>query len=354
MRPKPAFLCAALAAAAPAQAVVVTVPARQDATLYEDPSGALANDRGPSIFVGRNAFAEARRALLDFDVVAAVPLGAHVIGAELRLDVVQSVAVADTPVWVHRVTAPWTEGTSFASGPGGAGTQAQAGDTTWVYREYPTLRWAAVGGDYEAQPSAVGAMPTFGPFSIQGPGLLADVRAFAAGAPNHGFLLRTDEVGVQDARRLHGLQSPQVSQRPVLQIAYVPIGAAADVGVGCAGPGKQAPQQSVLGAPVRGGAVTLQIAQGTAQAPAITLAGLSVAATPLLAQPGCAYWLDMFPWTLIGPTTLDGQGQRSAAFAIPQENWLLGLTLSLQSLAYDPSNPPTQLAFSNATLVVIG
>ena len=354
MRPYHAFLTAALAAATPAQAVIVAVPASRDATLYEDPGGALANDRGQSIFVGRNAFAEARRAVLAFDVQAAVPQGAQVVEAQLLLDVVQAVALGPTPVFVHRLTAAWTEGTSVASGPGGAGTQAQPGDTTWVYREYPTTRWAALGGDFEAQPCATGLMPVFGPFSIQGPGLLADVRALAAGAANHGFLLKTDELGVQDARRLHSQQSPQAGQRPVLRITFVPPGRSGDFGVGCAGPGKQALQQTLLGAPVRGGAATVQVSQGSPQSPTLTLVGLSLAPEPLLAQPGCAYYLDMFPWTLIGPATLDAQGQRSDTFAIPQESWLLGLSLSLQTVAYDPANPPSLLAFSNATLVVIG
>src|SRR4029453_9619768 len=61
-----------------ARAGTVVLVARRDATLIESASGSLANGAGPFLFAGRTSQSSEsiRRAVLAFDVAAAVPRGA--------------------------------------------------------------------------------------------------------------------------------------------------------------------------------------------------------------------------------------------------------------------------------------
>jgi hypothetical protein len=60
----------------------------KDGTLIENPAGALSNGSGPGFFAGRTSSTSGsiRRAVLAFDVAAAVPRGSTVTRAVLRLN----------------------------------------------------------------------------------------------------------------------------------------------------------------------------------------------------------------------------------------------------------------------------
>jgi hypothetical protein len=57
----------------PAGADVVSIPASQDNTLFEDVAGALSNGAGEELFSGNTSDQGVRRAVIAFDVAAAIP-----------------------------------------------------------------------------------------------------------------------------------------------------------------------------------------------------------------------------------------------------------------------------------------
>lgn len=350
-----AISLAALAAGLAAQSVQVTIPCAQDATLYQDPLGQLANDRGQSVFIGKNGFGEIRRALLKFDVAAFVPPDAHVLSAQLRMTIQRTVQITDAPTTLHRVTTPWTEGTTAAPAPGGDGTQARLGDTTWVYNEFATSSWTTPGGDFDPEVSASGPIGFTGTY-VLGPALRmnADVQSWARGAANHGWILRTDELTIQDARRLGARESTTASVRPSLVVTYLPKGNTQNRGVGCLGSNGQPLRQALVGAPLLGNAVTLQVTQGPANQATATMVGATFAPTASEVVPGCPYELDQVPFTWIGPTALDAAGTVSYPFTLPLDPVLIGFCLSLQSVAADPARVGAPFVFSNGTVLVFG
>ncbi len=205
-------VAAALAGAPTAEIVLEPI---QDGTLYEDPNGALANGAGPRIFAGRNSQGAIRRALVQFDVASAVPTGAVVERAELVLTIEMGSA---TEMTIHRVLAAWGEGDSIASGGGGGGAPAEPDDATWIHTFYDDAFWAVAGGDFAAAPSATAEIVP-GPNAIAADDLLADVRAWAAGQAQHGWIVVGDESAISSARRIG---SREGAAPPELRLVVAP------------------------------------------------------------------------------------------------------------------------------------
>ena len=115
------FALLLLLAPALATANTVLIEAGRDATLIEEPNGALANGSGPLFFVGRTNRAQnsVRRGLVYFDVAAALPQDARVESARLTLYMSPSPNSASGRIGLHRLLADWGEGASSASGGGG-------------------------------------------------------------------------------------------------------------------------------------------------------------------------------------------------------------------------------------------
>lgn len=218
------LLCAGAAAAQPAPQLA-TLTASADATLIEDPTGALANGAGINTFTGRIApsgGSTLRRTLIRFDL-GSIPRGAVIRTASLRLSLTRSRFAGDLPVSVHRVTAAWTEGPS--SSAQGIGEASQPGDATWIHRSKPTLLWAAPGGDFIAAASAtriVGA--TGGAYDwSSNAGLVADVQAWLdTPAVNHGWIVLGFEGGGTSAKGFAARETASPGDRPTLTIAYDP------------------------------------------------------------------------------------------------------------------------------------
>ena len=346
----------ALAATASAQRQTVTIACSEDATLYEDPAGQLTNDGGSSVFAGKTAFGEIRRALLKFPTTA-IPADAVVIDARLTLGLIQTPSLNQDPISIHRVSSAWTEGTTAAPSPGGGGTAAATGDTTWVYREYPSVRWANLGGDFVAQPSATTTVGYFQNSTFtMGPsaGMNADVQAWARGEPNHGWIVRVDETQLQIARRLGSRTNTNATLRPRLVVTYVPAGGAVQQGNGCAGSQAAPLLQTITGTPLRGAPITLNVSQGSPNAPALTMLDyrLTTSATDFVT--GCPFELESFPFDNFGIAFLNGAGASSYALTIPNAAYLLGFSLAFQTIAFDQAFLPSQLVLSNGSLIVIG
>jgi hypothetical protein len=208
--------------AAGASAEMVIVPCAADNTLIESATGALSNGSGPAVFVGRNSQAQGsrRRALLEFDVAAAVPSGVIVTHAELSLTLTPSNPQATIEIGLHRVLAAWGEGASTAGG--GSGAPAASGDATWLHRFYDASFWEDPGGDYLAGASATLEVGDAGAFSWGStPAAIADVQAWVDFPDsNHGWLLLGGEDAPTTAKRFASREAEDPASRPQLLVEY--------------------------------------------------------------------------------------------------------------------------------------
>ena len=172
--------------------------------------------------------------MLRFDLTGALPPGAVIISAQLELFVDQTSASQPTNATVHRVTAPWLEGSAVAPSGGGSGAPSVTGESTWIHRNYPNGLWANAGGDFVAAPSFAFSLPLSGQtISDPSPGLIADLESWLANpASNHGWLIKTDESEASTARRCWSREA--ASGQPSLTITYLTPGEVAQYGPPCA------------------------------------------------------------------------------------------------------------------------
>lgn len=207
------------------QADQITLTPVRDTSLSEDDDN-YSNGAGPFAFIGTTAGGR-RRALLKFDL-SVLPAGAQIISAQFKFHVDKNGAGSgvDSAV-LHRVLAPWDEGSSFATGGGLA--QASASDATWRYRVYgtppaiPRVEWSVLGGDFAPSASATISMTSVGFYTFSStPALLADVQGwYLNSTANHGWALLGPEDGrSQTARRIASRESSVVANRPNLIIDY--------------------------------------------------------------------------------------------------------------------------------------
>lgn len=231
---KLALAATALSAAVAAQTTVTIAPDK-DTTLYESTNGSLANGGGDSIFcgvVGLNGGFGKRRALMHFDVAGQIPAGSRVLSVEFDIFSAQSTAFLPIPTYMHRVTQDWSEGSVVAPGAGGAGGQSAPGETTWLHTNYPNSNWTNAGGDFDPTPSFVFDLASIGPTTATvDPGMVADVQSWLDNpAGNFGWLMKTDEVFPQTARRLYSREFGSVP--PSITVTYLSPGQAGTYGTG--------------------------------------------------------------------------------------------------------------------------
>ena len=348
------MFCAA--ATATAQRQTVTILCTEDATLYEDAAGTLANDAGSSVFAGKNAFGEIRRTLLKFPMTA-IPANSVIVEARVTIGLIQTTSLNQDPISIHRVTSAWTEGATSAPSPGGGGATAANGDTTWVHREYPSTRWSNLGGDFVAQASAASTIGFFqNSVFTMGPsvGMNADVQSWVGGQPNNGWMLRVDETQVQIARRFASRTNSNSTLRPRLIVTYVPAGGTTQQGNGCAGSQPLPLLQTITGTPLRGAPINLAVTRGTPNAPALTMLDFRLTPTPSDFVPGCPFELEAFPFDNLGLQFLNGSGASNLSLTIPNAAYLLGFSLAFQTIAFDTAFLPSQLVLSNGSMIVIG
>jgi len=213
-----AILLLGVTAAAPD---VVIIEADRDATLIEDPDGSLANGAGPALFAGRTAQSahSVRRAILHFDVAAALPARAVIEAASLSLHLNPSNAVPSR-LRLHRVLEEWGEGDSSSSGGGGA--PSGPGDVTWIHTFWDTEEWIRSGGHFVGRASAELEADEPGLYTWESTKYLtSDVRIWkAAPAQNFGWILIGDETTSQTAKAFASREHPDSTLRPVLEITY--------------------------------------------------------------------------------------------------------------------------------------
>lgn len=209
-----------LSPAALARAETVRVEADRDATLIEHADGALASGAGPFLFSGRTnqGSGSVRRALVRFDVAAAVPEKAVIERAVLVLSVTPGNPGASA-VRLHPVLDGWGEGASSSGGGGGA--PAQPGDATWIHTFHDVEFWPHNGGRFLGIPSAEGIVDLPGVYRFESDALLRDVRVWTRRPDaNHGWIVVGDETARQTAKAIASREHPDPSLRPALEITY--------------------------------------------------------------------------------------------------------------------------------------
>ena len=345
---RPFLVLALLAAPAALTAqATATIPCAADNTLYETIAGDASNGAGTSLFVGMTATATKRRAVLRFDVAAALPAGAKVLAATLQFQVLQTTAGAPIPMTGHRLLQAWGEGTSVAPGSGGGGAPATTGDATWLHTFYPGSTWTTPGGDYVATPTVFGTMPSLGSFTtVPTRGAAADVQWWLDNpSSNHGWLLRTDELLASTAHRLASREA--ASMQPALTVTYLLPGQNGTWGTGCAvGAGPFAAAFS--GTPSGGN--TVQIVKTNAPATTVGADFFALALDPLGLPllPGCSALLPLAEILPGSAFVTDAGGNATTSLAIPAG--FPGYLIACQAVALD--NNPLGFVVTNAALTV--
>ena len=225
--------CVGAAVLAPAwvSGDVVTIGPSKDNTMYAD-SGTWSNALGPGLYVGSNTAGWSRRALLAFDVVGAVPAGSTITEVTLTLRSTRAHG-STNPIRMHRLTANWGEGTSFAPDPAGSGTTATVGDATWSHRFWDAAPpggsggtlWAVEGGDF--------VQPVSSTVNVSGTGayvwpstatLVADVQGMLDNpASNFGWVLIANEALLSSAKRFASREyTTNTAYRPRLTVTFTP------------------------------------------------------------------------------------------------------------------------------------
>ncbi len=208
-------------AATAVYAEMVHIPADRDTTLIEDPDGALANGSGPAFFAGRTNQAAfgIRRALIHFDVAAALPENALIDRAFLSL-YQNSNNVAPSAVSLHRVLDDWGEGGSFAAGGGGA--PAEPGDATWLHTFWNDQFWVQEGGHFIPHASATEVVEGTDFYTWQSTvHLVNDVRLWLhAPQQNFGWLVMGDEDISGSVKRFDSREGQEDGRHPVLTVEY--------------------------------------------------------------------------------------------------------------------------------------
>lgn len=338
----------ALAVIAPAQNQTVLVPAAKDNTLFQNPFGAISNGAGPGMFAGNTATGSMRRALVAFDIAGAIPAGATIRSAELRLEM-DMTASGPIPISLHTVLQDWGEGTSVAGGGGGFmqgggnGTAATVNDATWNHAFFPTTTWASQGGDFNPAASATTTVDQSGQYTWSGGQLISDVQAWLnTPASNFGWLINAPGVGLPEAKRFRTKEHPDVITRPllVLTVSLPTVASAVPNGYGC--PVGTGPDYalSISAPPVVGSTYTVSVANGLPNGTVEIFLSTSMSLSPIR-FPGtsCGVWIDVPSALLLigsgasplGPFPLDATGGFSFPISIPNDPALAGVRIAAQA-----------------------
>ncbi len=328
----------------------IVIGAAADNTLYQSTTGATSNGAGPAIFIGATSTLSLRRAVLQFDVAAAVPAGAKILSATLQLNVVRANTLTAHTATGHRLLAAWGEGTS-ATGPagGGSGVPSTNGDATWIHTFFPNTMWSTPGGDFAATPSFSMSLPVNGPAtSAASAASAADVQSWLdQPASNFGWLLRGDETAGNTARKCDSRES--ASGNPTLTVTYITPGQTAAIGTGCA-VGTGTFTLAIVGTPAGGTSVGIAKSNAPALQFGANLFALSIDPAGTLLPPGCRLYLP-FGGTIVTGNLFatDAQGAQTDSLAIPLG--FPGVLIAAQAAVLH--NNPAGYVLSNAGALCI-
>lgn len=208
----------------------------KDNTLYQTFGSPKSNGAGVYFFTGKNNGGSRRRALMQFDIAAAIPEGSKITSVTLRLHCSRSRSIT-RDFFLHRLVSDWGEGDSNAGSPGGRGADPSPGDATWEHTFFPDKFWERQGGDYVTESSA-GTQMSFIDFYTWGSTaeLVADVQAWLDGtAANFGWILLGGESTNQSAKRLDTHENTNSEHRPLLTVQFTPPSSCVPCDTNCDG-----------------------------------------------------------------------------------------------------------------------
>ena len=202
----------------------VTIEPVADAVIYSPKAGdgfAYANGKGEHLHAGVNGSSGGNRilrSLLRFDIAAAVPAGATITGATLRLSALKK----SGNLRLIRLGQAWSEGTVNAGSGEGIGSAATTGSVTWQHANHTSVLWTTAGGTVTPPASATAAAAAVATVAFSSPALTAEVRAmFETPAANHGWRLdNIDESAAGNSIQFASRENVNASLRPKLVIEY--------------------------------------------------------------------------------------------------------------------------------------
>jgi hypothetical protein len=149
--------------------------------------------------------------LIAFDL-SSIPANATIADATLSMFLSMNQGGSET-VSLSKVLQDWGEGASNAGDPGGGGTQAAAGDATWLHTFYNLGFWTNPGGDFSPVGTASTTVSTDNTtYTWSGSGLIADVQTWVSDPTgNFGWAVRGNEI---DAGRTQRFNSGNNSSNP--------------------------------------------------------------------------------------------------------------------------------------------
>ncbi len=214
------------------RAETVTLFPIADATLIElRPSNSFG--AGNWISSGTTQEGHSNRALIKFDVAAAVPTGSTVTDVGLYVTATRNGidGNASSMFSLRRMLRPWGEGTNLPPliSPG-FGFPAQPGDATWTHSFWGTNAWTVPGGlegvDYSENISTATSIPIarIQPYFFESGGMIGDVQFWIEHPEsNFGWMLKSeDEASIFTARRFGSRELQDPGESPQLVITFSP------------------------------------------------------------------------------------------------------------------------------------
>lgn len=220
-------------------ATVVLNPVKDNTIFQNSDSGdkEYSCGAGDSIFSGRTKDGYFRRALLKFDIVGNIPVGATINSVSLSLQINRTQDTAAATMALHPVTQDWGEGgiDCIARGDAGKGSEIKpedgSGHASWISAKYQQVLWTTPGGDFGAASASASASVSkdnnaFGIWdsTLAGNTVMAtDVQNWLdAPSSNHGWILIGNEnPPAQDdktARRFNSREN--TNSKPTLTIDF--------------------------------------------------------------------------------------------------------------------------------------
>jgi spore coat protein A len=218
-----------------ARADIVDIAASKDNTLIEKNDGSLSNGAGKFFFAGNTGQGNednTRRAVIAFDIGAAIPPGSTINSVTLQPVMSRGDDNGNRTIGLHVVSQDWGEGASNASGGEGAGDSAESGDATWLYTFYDeddppsSPAWASAGGDFAGSPSDTELIGNEGFYTWGSTAaMVQDVQGWLDNpATNYGWLLLGDESTSETAKRFNTRENTDQQERPKLTVDFTPGG----------------------------------------------------------------------------------------------------------------------------------
>jgi hypothetical protein len=202
----------------------IYLQALDDAMLYEDNLGILANGAGQHLLVGRTDFPEGNlitRPIIRFDIAGSIPSNAYISEAELTLHA--SKVPADSQfIAIHQLTSMWTEGSSDPPAGEEYGAPADTGDVTWLHCSFPFNFWTMPGGDFSIFRADTQWVTDTGLYTWNSMYMPAAVQDWLdTPSVNFGWVLTGDESTAGSAVRFDSRENPVPEFRPELMVVYV-------------------------------------------------------------------------------------------------------------------------------------